>query len=68
MNSVIKYLVERLAERTTWVGLIAAAGVALPLASEELEAIGNLGVAAAAALLVFGKSRWFAPKEETPTV
>lgn len=65
MNSVLKYIVERLAERTTWIGLAVALAAAVPtLVAEELEAIGTLVGAAAGALLVFGKSRWFAPKED----
>lgn len=59
MEAVIKYVVERLSERTTWIGLLAAVGVAVNVGAEELEAIGNLGVALASAVLVFGKNKWF---------
>lgn len=70
MKAVLKYLVERLAERTTWVGILAAAGVALALTGPQLEVIGNLGSALAAAILVFGKDSFLSPDKETvpPTV
>jgi len=70
MKAVIKYIVERLAERTTWVGILAAAGVVLSLTVQQLEVVGNLGSALAAALLVFGKDSFLSPDKETvpPTV
>lgn len=66
MNSIIKYIVERLAERTTWVGLLAALGMAVSWSSEQLEAFGTLGVAIAAAVLVFFKDKLLIKPEETP--
>jgi uncharacterized membrane protein len=66
MKAVLKYLVERLAERTTWVGILAAAGVALALTAPQLEVIGNLGSALAAAILIFGKDSFLADKKDTP--
>lgn len=68
MKAILKYIVERLAERTTWVGILAAAGVALALTVQQLEVIGNLGSALAAAILVFGKDTFLSPdkKEDTP--
>jgi hypothetical protein len=69
MGSVIKYIVERLAERTTWVGLLAAISMAVSLTVEQLEAVGSLGVAIASAVLIFFKDKFLAPpKDETPVV
>lgn len=59
MEAVIKYLLERLSERTTWTGILAAVGVAVSATVEQLQAVGDLGVALAAALLIFGKNKWF---------
>jgi len=69
MGAIIKYVFERLAERTTWVGILAALGMAVSWTSEQLEVFGNLGVALAAAILVFFKDKFLAPpKDETPVV
>lgn len=69
MGTIIKYVFERLAERTTWVGLLAALGMAVSWTQEQLEVFGNLGVAIAAAVLIFFKDAFLAPpKEEDPPV
>lgn len=65
MTSVIKYIVERLAERTTWVGLLAALGMAVSWSTEQLQVFGDLGVAVAAAILVFFKDKLLLKKDET---
>lgn len=66
MGAIIKYVFERLAERTTWVGILAALGMAVSWTSEQLEVFGNLGVAVAAAILVFFKDKFLTkPKDET---
>jgi hypothetical protein len=68
MGSVIKYIVERLAEKTTWVGLLAAISMAVSLTVEQLEAVGTLGVAMASAVLVFFKDSFLAPPKDEPPV
>jgi len=69
MGSIFKYIAERLAERTTWVGILAALGMAVSWSTEQLEVFGNLGVAVAAAILVFFKDKFLTkPKDETPVV
>lgn len=68
MGSVIKYVVERLAEKTTWVGLLAAISMAVALTAEQLEAVGSLGVALASAILVFFKDSFLAPPKDEPPV
>lgn len=68
MGTIIKYVVERLAERTTWVGLLAALGMAVSWSSEQLESFGNLGVALAAAVLVFFKDKFLTKPKDEPTV
>jgi hypothetical protein len=69
MGAIIKYVFERLAERTTWVGILAALGMAVSWTSEQLEVFGNLGVALAAAILVFFKDKFLAPpKDDGPVV
>ena len=68
MGSVIKYIVERLAEKTTWIGLLAAISMAVSLTVEQLEAVGTLGVAISSAVLIFFKDKFLAPPEDTPPV
>ena len=64
MGSIIKYVVERLSERTTWVGILVALGMAVSWSAEQLEVFGNLGVALAAAILVFFNDKFLAdPKD-----
>lgn len=68
MGSVIKYIFERLAEKTTWVGLLAAISMAVSLTVEQLEAVGQLGVAIASAVLIFFKDKFLAPPKDEPPV
>jgi hypothetical protein len=69
LKAIVKFVVERLSERTTWVGILAALGVAVSATVAQLQAIGDLGVALAAAILVFGKDSFLAPdKPEDPPV
>jgi hypothetical protein len=65
--AIIKYIIERLSERTTWVGLLAALSMAVSLTVEQLEAVGTLGVAIASAVLVFFKDKFLVPsKDKSP--
>jgi len=64
MNGIVKYVLDRLSERTTWVGLLAALGMAVSWSSEQLAAFGDLGIALAAAVLVFFKDKLLAPPKD----
>lgn len=51
-----KYLLERLGERSTWLGILAIITVAgISISPDQQEAITNAGVAVAAAIGVFTK-------------
>lgn len=67
MNAIIKYVIERLSERTTWIGLLGAISMAVNLTVEQLEAVGTLGVAVASAVLIFFKDKLIAPPKDEPT-
>jgi len=66
--AIIKYIIERLSERTTWIGLLAALSMAVSLTVEQLEAVGTLGVAIASAVLVFFKDKFLTPPKDEPPV
>lgn len=52
----MQYLIDRLKERSTWLGLIALlSAIGVALTPEQAEAIAALGVAAAGAVGVFTK-------------
>ena len=56
MDAKIEYIVSRLKERSTWLGIVAAAAVfGFKLEPDQAEAIVELGVAAACAIMVFTK-------------
>lgn len=53
---MIKFITDRLKERSTWLGLTALVSVfGITLAPEQVEAIVSAGVALAAAIAIFTK-------------